>query len=178
MFCPKCGRSLSDTANFCSGCGLSKVEIDRLIAQRMEAKNSCASNETQQEASDTVNQTECTDTPNQDSDSFSQQSNDYNKDYASSYTGTASADFRQESNYSYPNPPVKNENLSTVDFIWVLVLSAIPFFGIFYLIYLAFIQTENTNKRSYARAVLIIGAFSVLLTFIFVFGFILSGIAF
>ena len=30
MFCPRCGRPVSDTANFCGGCGLPKAEIERM----------------------------------------------------------------------------------------------------------------------------------------------------
>lgn len=30
MFCPRCGRPVSRTANFCGGCGLPKAEIERM----------------------------------------------------------------------------------------------------------------------------------------------------
>ena len=30
MFCPRCGRPISRTANFCGGCGLPKAEIEKM----------------------------------------------------------------------------------------------------------------------------------------------------
>lgn len=72
-------------------------------------------------------------------------------------------------------PAVKNENLSTVDFIWMLLISSIPVVGLIYIIYLA-IQDNNTNKRSYARATLIISAFAIVVVFVFLIGFIIAGL--
>ena len=32
MFCPRCGRAVNENANFCGGCGLSRVEIEKFAA--------------------------------------------------------------------------------------------------------------------------------------------------
>ena len=59
--------------------------------------------------------------------------------------------------------------------IWMLLISSIPVVGLIYLIYLA-IQDNNTNKRSYARATLIISLFAVVVSFVFIIGFIIAGL--
>ncbi|MBR2503982.1 MAG: hypothetical protein IKB62_07655, partial [Oscillospiraceae bacterium] len=66
-------------------------------------------------------------------------------------------------------------NLSTVDFIWMMIIAGIPVVGLIYLIVLAF-QNDNTNKRSYARASLIISIFASIIGMVFVLGFLLSAI--
>ena len=38
MFCPRCGRPVSRTANFCGGCGLPKSEIERMTQPQPEIK--------------------------------------------------------------------------------------------------------------------------------------------
>ena len=69
----------------------------------------------------------------------------------------------------------REEAVSTVDFIWMMVISAIPVIGFIYLIYLA-LQNDNTNKRSYARATLILSIFAVVISIVFSVGFMLSGL--
>ena len=71
--------------------------------------------------------------------------------------------------------PAKSENLSTVDFIWMMLISSIPLVGLIYIIYLA-IQNNNTNKRSYARATLIISLFAAIVGIVFTLGFMISGL--
>ena len=36
MFCPRCGRPVSDIANFCGGCGLPKAEIEKAYREKAE----------------------------------------------------------------------------------------------------------------------------------------------
>ncbi|MBP1552270.1 MAG: hypothetical protein J6C04_08330, partial [Oscillospiraceae bacterium] len=91
------------------------------------------------------------------------------------YSGSQYGSTSQTASYSSYTPPAKNENLSTVDFIWMLLISSIPVVGLIYLIYLA-IQDNNTNKRSYARATLIISLFAVVVSFVFIMGFIIAGL--
>ena len=64
--------------------------------------------------------------------------------------------------------------LTTVDFIWMLVLSALPVIGLIYIIYLA-VQNNNTNKRSFARATLIVSLFAFVVAFVFMIGVALAG---
>ena len=33
MFCPRCGRAVNDTSNFCGGCGLSRAEIEKYVVK-------------------------------------------------------------------------------------------------------------------------------------------------
>lgn len=77
-----------------------------------------------------------------------------------------------------PTADPKTQPLSTVDFIWMMILGGLPIVGLFYLGYLAFIQNNNTNKRSYARAALLLGLFGVLIGCMFFFGFFISHIIF
>ncbi len=37
MFCPRCGRPVSDSANFCGGCGLPRAEIIKQLNRHREA---------------------------------------------------------------------------------------------------------------------------------------------
>ncbi len=71
----------------------------------------------------------------------------------------------------------KNENLSTVDYIWMMLISGIPFVGLFYLIWLGFIQKDNVNRQNYARATLIISVFAMLLAFICAMGIVIAQVA-
>ena len=71
--------------------------------------------------------------------------------------------------------PAKNENLSTVDFIWMFIISGIPLVGFIYLICLA-VQNNNTNKRSYARATLLVMLFSLVVAVVFAVGILAAGV--
>ena len=71
----------------------------------------------------------------------------------------------------------KEEPLTTVDFIWMMLISSIPFVGLFYLIYLGFIQTESKTKASFARATFIISIFAFLMVFVFMAGLFATQIA-
>lgn len=74
-----------------------------------------------------------------------------------------------------PEPKSQTElPLSTVDFIWMMLISSIPLVGLFYLLYLGFIQNDSVTKRSFARAVLIIGLFGAFTGLVFMIGLISS----
>lgn len=102
---------------------------------------------------------------------YTAQTNPANSTTATSYTY---AQPTGASAYS-TEKPVKSENLSTVDFIWMMLISSIPVVGIIYIIYLA-IQNNNTNKRSYARATLIIALFGTIVGIVFGLGFLIAGL--
>ena len=57
----------------------------------------------------------------------------------------------------------------------MLVLSSLPVIGLIYLIYLA-VQNNNINKRSFARATLIVAAFAFVITFVFAIGVAIAGL--
>lgn len=226
MFCPRCGRAVNENANFCGGCGLSRVEIEKFAAAanikaeaaqeapktevKSEVPFGTVVNETaqtagaQSEEKSSVEQTKEIIAENTDAteNQYTQPAQEQVKtEPAASYTAPEGAEYHysaadgsyqnatqtgaysgsqygstsQTASYSSYTPPAKNENLSTVDFIWMLLISSIPVVGLIYLIYLA-IQDNNTNKRSYARATLIISLFAVVVSFVFIMGFIIAGL--
>ena len=105
---------------------------------------------------------------------YTAQTNPANSTGATSYTYAQPTAAQSTSAYS-TEKPVKNENLSTVDFIWMMLISSIPVVGLIYIIYLA-IQDNDMNKRSYARATLIIALFGTLVGVVFGLGFIIAGL--
>lgn len=232
MFCPRCGRAVNANANFCGGCGLSKVEIEKYIQQTQPVPEAPKADEVKTEvpfgtvvnepvktepavqpAAETVSEAaaqtfsetaetvidiepeECVQAPQ------SAQEVPVDKEVPKTAPAAETAAFTGEApktepqhNYAentqqyntqsdqyspqYPygyQAPVKSESLSTVDFIWMMVISSLPLIGLIYLIYLA-IQNDNTNKRSYARASLIISIFASIIGMVFVLGFLLSAI--
>lgn len=215
MFCPRCGRPVSEAANFCGGCGLPKAEIARLNAEKekeMQTPQVPTAPVVPPVDTDDVHATitrlendlngvepvmfQPTEETKADTDhnSSEESENSEGADYqpktnsqptgqsqysagAPGYDYTAQA---QKSTYNSLYEPAANnslnQNLSTVDYIWMMLISAIPFIGLFYMIYLAFIQDANVNKRSYARASLIIGVFSAVIAIVFIFGIVTSQI--
>ena len=210
MFCPRCGRAVNDTSNFCGGCGLSRVEIEKYVVKTtpqpeapkaetvaLQPEAVVRENKPAEEA-ETATATEAAETEiiaeavketeeAKAQYSYTATNSEPQQTYTqTSYTYTEPAKEeapKAEPAYSAPKAePVytapkaeKSENLSTVDFIWILLISAIPVVGFIYLIYLA-CQNDNTNKRSYARASLIISAFVVVISIVFGIGFALSGL--
>lgn len=213
MFCPRCGRAINETANFCGGCGLSRIEIEK-FAQAAKVTNEAAQQasvpvtpEVKSEApyGTVVNepaapvqqtQPECQETCTEKTDEqILRDILENNTDAApqpqeqpapqpqapqaepvQTYTAPAGAEYHWSANKAaQPVTPVKNENLSTVDFIWMMLISSIPVVGLIYIIYLA-IQDNNTNKRSFARATLIISLFAFVVSFVFILGFIIAGL--
>ena len=245
MFCPRCGRAVSETSNFCGGCGLSRTEIEKYIvkteapkaeaeprtvhwesapAQEMPkaepvktetaeavkagpaaeaAKAEAAPNFAEAEIiADAAKETEeakarqsaeestsktynsayeyryTAENIRQDNATDTQQTSAENANGYSGETAQPKTEPQQtqpEFSYVPPVKEVKNENLSTVDFLWMMIIAGIPVAGLVYLIYLA-LQNDNTNKRSYARASLIISVFASVISIVFIIGFMLSGI--
>ncbi len=208
MFCPRCGRAVNETSNFCGGCGLSRAEIEKYLvkteaaqpqsepktepqtvhwesqpaqevpeaepvkAEAVKEEPSFAEKEIISEAAKET-ETAKAEEPNKSTYSYTASQSGGQYSYTTSQSTQQSY---TQPNYSYAEPvkETKNENLSTVDFIWMMVISTIPVVGLVYLIYLA-LQNDNTNKRSYARASLIMSIFAFIISFVFVIGFMLSG---
>ena len=183
MFCPRCGRAINENANFCGGCGLSRAEIEKYI-------NATATQE--QPAEPAVSEPMVTETPAEETPVAEPTTEATETTY--SYTAPEGAEYHytaQTNPANNPTQPVaeaakptaectaekpaKSENLSTVDFICMMLISSIPLVGLIYIIYLA-IQNNNTNKRSYARATLIISLFAAIVGIVFALGFIISGL--
>lgn len=185
MFCPRCGRAINETANFCGGCGLSKAEIEKFAQQNIAAPAAAQAPEQVEKAETVYAQTAETEAPRAEEAAYAQTEETVPPVYEMPKTETPKTETVPPV-YSYGNPQntadtahsapaVKNENLTTVDFIWMFIISAIPVVGLIYLIWLA-VQNNNTNKRSFARATLIISLFSVLITAVFIIGFVVAGI--
>ncbi|MBE6877842.1 MAG: zinc ribbon domain-containing protein [Ruminococcaceae bacterium] len=208
MFCPRCGRAVNETSNFCGGCGLSKAEIEKYLvkteaaqpqsepetepqtvhwesqpAQEVPEAEPVKAEAVKEEPGFAENEIICeaaketeaakAEEPKQGTYSYTASQSGGQYSYSTSQSTQQS---HAQPNYSYTEPvkEAKNENLSTVDFIWMMVIAGIPVVGLVYLIYLAF-QNDNTNKRSYARASLIMSIFAFIISFVFVIGFMLSG---
>ncbi len=195
MFCPRCGREVRDTANFCGGCGLPREEI-------IKANNKPITDSDVRNINDTISQLEddltginpVTDyttqnvvNTNDESENFVQtemkfEQKDQESQYAYDNKNHEYDDSNKNNNYTNTNDFVKDKYteetyVSTTDFIWMAIISGIPIIGIFYVIYLAFIQTGNKTKRSWARSLIIITLFIMLMAFVFGVGITLSLIA-
>lgn len=185
MFCPRCGRAINETANFCGGCGLSKAEIEKFAQQNIAAQPAEETSAQAENAETVYTQTTETEAPKAEEAAYAQTAETAAPVYKTPEPEAPKTETVPPV-YSYGNPQntadtahsapaVKNENLTTVDFIWMFIISAIPVVGFIYLIWLA-VQNNNTNKRSFARATLIISLFSVLITAVFIIGFVVAGI--
>ena len=211
MVCPRCGRTVSETANFCGGCGLPKAEVERLIKlsqpqpvekidiaeidstiQQLEGdltginpvenyttdadvntnkvENDFVASEIQLEIQPEVQQ-----------NAYRYQAPEVQAEVQSEYSANAPkhpyyyADTRVEQPVELPKVPAEDKNsLTTVDFIWMMLISGIPVIGFFYLLYNAFIQKESTTKSAWAKATLIIAAFALLLSLVFSMGIIMT----
>ncbi|MBR6518947.1 MAG: hypothetical protein IKT63_04675 [Oscillospiraceae bacterium] len=203
MFCPRCGRSVNETSNFCGGCGLSRAEIEKYIVKTEVPQPEAAQPEVKTEPR-TVSWESAPAQEVPKAESFAEntaetkaeeakdmKSTEYHYSYktatetqpkaepscttADSAQTQPKAEPKAEYSYAEPVKEVKNENLSTVDFIWMMIISGIPVVGLIYLIVLAF-SNDNTNKRSYARASLIISIFASVIGIVFLLGFMLSAV--
>ena len=187
MFCPRCGRAVNETSNFCGGCGLSRAEIEKYIVKTQPEAPVPQPEEKTEPVTVFWESQPATETPKAETESgFAEKepvaeaaketetAKEQQKADAHQYTYTSA-----ESTYAAQKPepaaPVKNENLSTVDFIWMMFISGIPVVGLIYLIVLAF-SNDNMNKRSYARASLIISIFATIIGVVFMLGFMLSAV--
>ena len=201
MFCPRCGRAINENANFCGGCGLSRAEIEKYINATATQEQPAEPAVSEPVGCEPV----VTETPAEEApvtetvvepvaeEPKTETTYSYTAPEGAEYHYTAQtnpANSSSQPSYSYAQPveepakptaecnaekPAKNENLSTVDFIWMMLISSIPLVGLIYIIYLA-IQNNNTNKRSYARATLIISLFAAIVGIVFALGFMISGL--
>lgn len=175
MFCPKCGRPVNENANFCGGCGLSKREIEeQLSKQTAQVYAEPVFEKAPEKTGEVENFVE---QPFPTDVEFKDVPNDVEEPVVPKAVVQAPPVYSQpqpQPQPQYPAPDTgisKEKSLSTIDFVWMMVFTSIPFFGLFYLIYLAFIQNDNINKRSYARAIFIIDLFCIALGFMFFVGF-------
>ena len=201
MYCPRCGRPVNTEANFCGGCGLSKVEIEKYLqktqpVQEVQPQPEMPKAEPVFTASEEVKTEENTvfeklKELSQEDASFAEKEAAKEAQYKTEYTAPdynqhayTSASGNQQNTatnaYTAAAEEIKEESkkevpLSTVDFIWMMVIASIPVVNIIYLIYLA-VQDNNINKRSYARATLIIALFSCIIALVFAVGVIAAGL--
>lgn len=224
MFCPRCGRPLSPTANFCGGCGMPKSEIEKV---RPVQPQPAAVKETDiNELNSTISRLEAdltgvnpienytidaavnTNTDTEQSENFTDRiriaiENQYEPQTESEDTeeiGSAEETaYSTQSEYSRNAPqhpmytqstytpsrqPVLQEEtvsqvdqtLTTVDFVWMLLISSIPVVGLFYIIYQAFVQQENMNRRAWARATMIVAIFGFAMAAVFSVGFVMTNL--
>ena len=188
MFCPRCGRPVSDAANFCGGCGLSRAEIEKYYKDKQQDTTATDAVQSQPETgryNETAeNAAQANPVSGDTLDSTAQTApvyNDmqYSNNNSYSQAETVYTEPAQEERWHYSEDfgfekKAENENLSTVDYIWMMIISSIPVVGMIYLIYLAFFSRGNVNKRSFARAMLVITAFWIVLAFTFSVGIFMS----
>lgn len=247
MFCPRCGRPVNAEANFCGGCGLSRIEIEKYLSKTapQQPVQEAPQQEVPQQTVQDVSQQTVQDGPQQEtvlnSTVFSEAAEEKipqpqrepqqncapetnhvfwqsdpakteepaaekatentaastyasnNCTYAYSYKKAESTDCAAHSSNTQSSTAQSTANtadavftaaaeevkkeapLTTVDFIWMLVLSSLPVIGLIYLIYLA-VQNNNINKRSFARATLIVAVFAFIITFVFAIGVAIAGL--
>lgn len=213
MFCPRCGRPVSPTANFCGGCGLPKAEIEKaavpvqtqvdssqpalqVTETEMNELNSALSqlegdltgvNPVENYTTDTTAITN-TDTGREEKivpelkftvESQSAEQENVTAGQSDYSRNAPQHPFYTQNNYEQSRSVAQfadlpDHNLSTVDFVWMLLISSIPVVGMFYVIYQAFVQKENVNKKSWARATIIIYLFAALLGLVFSIGLALT----
>ena len=200
MICPRCGRPVNDTANFCGGCGLPKSEIlkyQQPAAPAPQPVTDCTDElnatisqlENQLQNDDTLSVNDYTTEPASDTNTIDDvfTPSDFIRQEMKNEQKSTPEYTRPQYNWTAPeypaHTPVTEEkqpadyNLSTVDYIWMMIIGAIPVVGLLYLLYTAF-TAQNPNKRSYARAVLITMLFSCLIASVFAMGLIMSQLAF
>ena len=214
MLCPRCGRTVSETANFCGGCGLPRAEVERLIKMSQpqpEAKIDIADvNSTIQQLEGDLtginpveNYTTFTDVNTNKVDEIKESDirlevNPVVEPAAEQmYTAPEATAVQSEYSRNAPKhpyyyaqtrveqpvevpaePAAVSDSLSTVDFIWMMLISGVPVVGFFYLLYQAFVQKESTTKSAWAKATLIIAVFAALLGLVFSMGIMLTSFMF
>ena len=194
MICPRCKRPVSDSANFCGGCGLPRAEIERfyrqqelLNIQEPKADEADALADDIRSSLDgdnyTINDEVRTDEPaGQEQTGDRRTAFEVKEEPETKEVGSYDPVYAQEQkptermsytyvpmdppqapefeHTDYEGPSVRTEEpLSVVDYIWMMILSAIPVFGFFYIIYLGFFQKISKSKSNYAKATLIVTVF-------------------
>lgn len=211
MFCPRCGRPLSPTANFCGGCGMPKSEIEKVrpvqpqpvvvketdinelnsTISRLEADltgvnpienytidaavNTNTDTAETEKITLTVEEqyepdTETAENPYAGQSEYSRNAPQHPMYTQSTYTPSRQPVLQEET------VPQVDQTLSTVDFVWMLLISSIPVVGLFYIIYQAFVQQENMNRRAWARATMVVAIFGFAMAAVFSIGFVMTNL--
>ena len=207
MFCPRCGRPVSRTANFCGGCGLPKAEIERMSQPAPQPEqvdiNELDATISQLEGdltgiSPVEDYTTETDVntnnveyslKTDENEQVSLELEDITQPGQSEYSANAPvhpmyehSQTAEDRQYEYaapvsqPQQAMEDQTLSTTDFVWMMLISGIPVIGLIYLIYLGFVQQENANKRSFARATMIFIAFGIVMGIVFSMGIMMTAL--
>ncbi|MBQ5534316.1 MAG: zinc ribbon domain-containing protein [Lachnospiraceae bacterium] len=197
MICPRCKRPVSDSANFCGSCGLPRAEIERFYRQQELLKIQVPQAEDAEALADdlqssldddnyNINDGIRTAEPEQHEPTGDSRAAFEEKEEKTSYEPVYAPEQKPQARMSYTYVPMDpprapsfdatdyegpssqtEEPLSTVDYIWMMILSAIPVFGFLYLIYLGFFQKISRSKSNYAKAALIVTIFAFLVMVLF-----------
>ena len=189
MFCPRCGRAVNAEANFCGGCGLSRVEIEKYIKntapQQAEAEVKAEEVPAVEIPAYEVPKAETVfceaETAKEEpvaqpvTEAAQPQVNSNNCTYAYSYKKAEPAQEAPKAEAEFTPVAEKTEKpLSTMDFVWMFLISSLPVIGLVYIIYLA-VQNNNINKRSFARATIVVAILMAVLVGMFAVGFAAAG---
>ena len=142
MICPNCGRQISDTAKFCSGCGM---PIDSSAAENDKISNSAVISENAQSPTDFgVNRGK--------NGGVWGKSGEF---YAGENTvGRKTA---EKAKKRYDESP-----MAVSDYLMTRVIAMIPLFGLIYLFYVIF-TTDNINRKNHAISAVVMSVFSLIL---------------
>lgn len=212
MFCPRCGRPLSPTANYCGGCGMPKSEMEKRV-EPVQPQPAVMKETDINELNSTISRLETDLTGVNPIENYTiDAAENTNTDTAETEkitltveeqyepgAETAKNPYDGQSEYSRNAPqhpmymqttytpsrqpvlqetavPQADQTLSTVDFVWMLLISSIPVVGLFYIIYQAFVQQENMNRRAWARATMIVAIFGFVMAAVFSVGFVMTNL--
>ena len=203
MFCPRCGRTVNETANFCGGCGLPRAEIEKLLQNTAPVSQPEISTIDINDINSTISQLEgdltvinsvenyTTDsTTNTDKvendfetsdivlefDDITSQPKEPQPDVEHRYTPPVYPEYTKPvyTAVETKQPVAESDTVSTVDFVWMMLISGIPVIGFFYLLYMAFGQRDSAVKSSWAKATLSVYIFAVAVSLVFSLGMMMS----
>ncbi len=205
MFCPRCGRTVNETANFCGGCGLPRAEIEKLLQKTAPVSQPEISTIDINDINSTISQLEGDLTGINSVENYTTDSTT-NTDKVENDFETSDIILEFEDITSQPEepqpavehkytPPVypeytkpvyaevetkqpEKDTVSTVDFIWMMLISGIPVIGLFYLLYMAFGQRDNATKSSWAKATMIVYLFAFAVSLVFSLGVMMTSFMF
>lgn len=142
MICPNCGRQISDTAKFCSGCGM---PIDSPAAENEIVTNSAVISENAQSPTDFgVNRGKNGGVLGKSGEFYADESSGERK-------------IAEKAKKRYDESP-----MAVPDYLMTSVIAMIPLFGLIYLFYVIF-TTDNINRKNHAISAVIMSAFSLIL---------------
>ena len=142
MICPNCGRQISDTAKFCSGCGM---PIDSTAAENERVTNSAVISENAQSPTDFgVNRGK--------NGGVWSESGEF---YAGEKTGGRKTAEKVKKRCD-------ESPMAVSDYLMTRVIAMIPLFGLIYLFYVIF-TTDNINRKNHAISAVVMSVFSLIL---------------